>query len=129
MASVEEKCFFNALYSCSEKTSLSQTSIQRVIQASKQYEDGLHIELEQQQQLGIESILVHRKCVDKYCHKKCIQRAVYERCKRTSEGENLTSKPKRTKRSNNATFSFLQHCFFCGELCNTVKDPKHPGIL
>ena len=71
MATVEDKCFFSNLYSCSEeKTSLSQTSIVRVIQASKQYEDGLHLELEKQQKLGILSIFVHRECADKYCHKK-----------------------------------------------------------
>ena len=62
-----------------EKTSLSQTLIVRVIQTSKQYEDGLHLELEKQQKLGILSIFVHCKCVDKYCHKKTIQRAIQEK--------------------------------------------------
>ena len=118
MATLESRCFFSKLYSCSEKTSLSQTSIQRVIQASKQYEDGLHLELEQQQEQGIKNIPVHRKCVDKYCHKKSIERAIHERCKHfrsLSEGEDFMSKPNRTRQSESLTFSFLQHCLFCGE--------------
>ena len=128
MANVDGRCFFSKLYSCSTKTSLSQTSFQRVIQASKQYEDGLYHELEQQQELGNENISVHRKCVDKYCHKKSIQKALHERCKYFhSSGEDLMIKPKRARRSENITFSFLQHCLFCGEQCNTVKDPKHLG--
>ena len=67
-----ERCFFKDIYSCSEQSVLSQASIQRVIEASKLYEDGLHIELEQLKELGTERISVHRKCVDKYCHKKSI---------------------------------------------------------
>jgi len=47
----------------------SQASIQKVIEASTQYEDR---ELEQLKELGTESISVHRKCVDKYCYKNSI---------------------------------------------------------
>ena len=46
---------------------------------SKQYEDGLHFNLEKKQELDIHYIAVHRKCVDKYCHTKTIQRAIHER--------------------------------------------------
>lgn len=128
MASVEGRCFFWEVFSCSEKTPLSQSSVERIIQASKQYEDGLHIGLEHQQELGIESIPVHRKCIDKYCHKKSVQKAVRERADSSrSLGEDLTSKPKRARRSEQPTFSFLQHCLFCGKWCDTEKDPKHPG--
>ena len=126
MATVEDKCFFSNLYSCSEeKTSLSQTSIVRVIQASKQYEDGLHLELQKQQKLGILSIFVHRKFIDKYCYKKTIQRAIQEKFRKRDEGD-LLSKPKQVRRSENQKFSFLHLCIVCGEQCNTVKDSKHP---
>ena len=37
------------------------------------------------------------------------------------------SKPKRARRSEQPKFSFLQHCLFCGENCNVVKDPRHPS--
>lgn len=111
MAYVEGKCFFGELCSCLEKTPLSQTSAQRIIQ---QYEDGLHIGLEHQQELGIESVSVHRKCVDKYCHKKSIQIALRQRADRVlSSDVDLMSKPKRARRSEQPTFSLLQHCFFC----------------
>ena len=129
MSTVEGNCFLKNLYSCSEKSVLSQASIERVIEASKQYKDGLHIELEQQKELGTESILVHRKCIDKYCHKKSIQKAIGEKSKSmhtSSECENV-SKPKRARRSEHQDFSFLKHCIFCGEQCDTVRDPKHPG--
>ena len=128
MASVEDRCFFVELYSCSEKTPLSLASVERVIHASKLYEDNLHIGLEQQQELGIEGIPVHRKCVDKYCHKKSIQKAVRERADSSQTlVEDLMSKPKRARRSEQPTFSLLQHCLFCGKQCDTEKDPKHPG--
>ena len=43
---------------------------QKIIRASKQNEDDLHIELEKQQERSnIESVPVHQKCVDRYCHK------------------------------------------------------------
>ena len=124
---MEDRCFFGELYSCLDKTPLSQTSAERIIQASKQYEDGLHIGLEHQQDIGIETIPVHRKCVDRYCHKKSIQKAVRERADSRCLGEDLMSMPKRARRSIQPTFSFIQHCLFCGKQCDTEKDPKHPG--
>ena len=97
------------------------------MRASKQYGEGLHTELEQQQKIAgsIESVLVHRKCVDKYCHKKTIQN-LHEKAQSAST-EDLVSKPKRARRSEQLKFLFLQHCLFCGEKCDVVKDPKHPG--
>ena len=93
------------------------------MQASKLYEDGLHLELKRKEELGVDFITVHRQCVDKYCHKKSIQRAVRERGKTVDE--DLKKNIKRTRRSQ--AFSFKQHCLFCGEQCDTVKDPKNPG--
>ena len=37
---------FEKLYSCLEENPLSQSSAERIIRASKQYGDGIHIELE-----------------------------------------------------------------------------------
>ena len=47
----------------------------------KQYGDDLYIELEQQQKIvgNVESVLVHRKCVDKYCHKRVVKKALREK--------------------------------------------------
>ena len=122
---MEDKCFFEKLFSCLEKDPLSQTSAERIMRASKQYGEGLHTELEQQQKIAgsIESVLVHRKCVDKYCHKKTIQN-LHEKAQSAS-AEDLVSKPKRARRSEQLKFLFLQHCLFCGEKCDVVKDPKH----
>ena len=47
---MEERCLFEKLYLCSEKDPLSHASTERIIRASKQYEDDLHIELEKQQE-------------------------------------------------------------------------------
>ncbi len=125
---MEDRCFFEKLYSCSDKDPLSQSSAERIIRVSKQYGDDLHIELEQQQKIvgNTESVLVHRKCVDKYCHKKTIQKFLHEKA-RSASAEDLMSKPKRARRSEQPKFSFLQHCLFCGENCNVVKDPRHPS--
>ncbi len=68
---------------------------------------------------NIESVPVHRKCIDRYCHKKTIQKVLREKAR---SAEDLVSKPKRAKQPK---FSFLQHCLFCGEKCDVVKDPKH----
>lgn len=118
---MEGRCFFEKLYSCLEKDPLSQASAERIITASKQYGDGLHIQLEE-----MSSVSVHRKCVDKYCHKRVIQKALREGA-RSPCAEDLVSKPKRARRSGQLNFSFLQHCLFCGERCDIEKDPKHPG--
>jgi len=53
------KCFFRAPYSCSEEILLAQASIHRVLQASKLYENGLHLELERKEELGVDFITVH----------------------------------------------------------------------
>jgi len=34
---------------------------------------------------------------------------------------------KKTRRANTSTFSFQQHCIFCGEDCNLERDPKNPA--
>ena len=78
------------------------------MRASKQYGDGLHTELEQQHNItgSIESVLVHRKCVDKYCHKKTIQKVLHEKAQNAS-AEDLVSKPKRARRSEQPNFCFF----------------------
>ena len=120
---MEGRCFFEKLYSCLEKDPLSQTSAERIVKASKEYGDDLHFQLE-----NIQSVPVHRKCIDRYCHKKTIKRARSLREKAGSpSAEDLVCKPKRARRSEQPNFSFLQNCLFCGELCVTMKDPKHPG--
>ena len=126
---MEDRCLFEKLYSCLEENPLSQSSAERIIRTSKQYGDGIHIELEQQQEIGnIQSVPVHRQCVDRYCHKKTIQKALCEKTgvSRSPSAEDLISKPKRVRRSEHPIFSFLQHCLFCGGKCDVVKDPKHP---
>ncbi len=85
---MEDRCFFEKLYSCLEKGPLSQASAERITTASKQYGDGLHTQLEE-----MSSVSVHRKCVDKYCHKKTIQKALREGA-RSPCSEDLMSKPK-----------------------------------
>ena len=88
------------------------------MRASKQYGDGLHTELEQQQKIAgsIESVLVRRKCVDKYCHKKTIQKVLHEKAQSAS-AEDLMSKPKRARRSEQPNFclSLLWRKMQCSE--------------
>ena len=118
---MEERCLFEKLYLCSENDPLSQVSTERIIRASKQYEDDLHIELgKQQERSNIESVPVHRKCVDRYCHKRTIQKAMREKAQSASI-EDIMDKPKRARRSEKQFFSFLQYCLFCGGKCDIVK--------
>ena len=65
--------------------------------------------------------------MDKYCHKKAIQKVLRERAEGTqSSNEDLTSKPKQPRRSEQPTFPLiLTVCFVAN--CDTEKDSKHPG--
>ena len=105
---MEDKCFFEKLYSCLEKDPLSQTSAERIMRASKQYGDGLHTELEQQQKIAgsIESVLVHCKCVDKYCQKKTIQKVLHEKAQ-SANAEDLVSKPAQKSKTIRAAQIFV----------------------
>ena len=90
---MEGRCLFEKLYSCLEKDPLSQTSAEMIVKASKEYGDDLHFQLE-----NIQSVPVHRKCIDKYCHKKTIKRARSLREKAGSpSAEDLVCKPKRAR--------------------------------
>ena len=112
------------LYLCSKKDVLSRASVERIMVVSKQYGDDLYIELEQQQKIvgNVESVLVHRKCVDKYCHKRVIEKALREKA-RNPVAEDLVSKPKRARRSE-------QPKFFCFNIVSSVeKNVLLLGIL
>ena len=50
-----------------------------------------------------------------------------ERAEGICKSEDLTSKPKLPRQSEQPTLSFHYDCLFCGLLCDTKKDPKHPG--
>ena len=115
---MEERCLFEKLYLCSEKDPLSHASTERIIRANKQYEDDLHIELEKQQERSnIESVPVHRKCVDRYFLKRSIQKAMHKKAQSTSI-EDVMAKPKRARRSEQQKFSFLQFVSFFGGKCD-----------
>ena len=129
MTDMETRCLFEKLYSCSDKDPLSQATAERIIKASM-YGDGLHIGLEEQQEKShITSVPVHRKSVDNYCHKKSIQKALRDKAKVLScpSTSDLTHGPKRARRSEQLKFVFLQHCVFCGEKCDVIKDQKNPA--
>ena len=102
---MEKRCLFEKLYLCLEKDPLSHAPTERIIRASKQYEDDLHIELEKQQERSnIESVPAHRKCVDRYCHKRTIQKAMCEKAQSASI-EDVMAKPKRARRPEQQMFS------------------------
>ena len=112
---MEERCLFEKLYLCSEKDSLSHASTERIIRASKQYVDDLHIEFEKQQERSnIEIAPIHRKCVDRYCHKKTIQKAMREKAQSASI-EDVLAKPKRARQSEQQIFNFFSIVSFVEE--------------
>lgn len=125
---MESRCLFEKLYSCSERDPLSQASAERVIKASKQYGDGLHIEVEKELEIGsTQSVLVHRKCVDRYCHKKTIQKAIQERALSPC----TEAKPKRQEDLNNHIFRSFTIVSFVEQNVKLQKTKSIPtdGVL
>lgn len=102
MADMEKTCFFGELYACKKKYPLSEASVARIIKASKLYGDGIHNELEEQQQSN-ENLTVHGHCkgVDEYCHPKTIQKVLQDQVSPcpSSSCESFRSEAKRARRS------------------------------
>lgn len=101
--------------------------IQTIIACSKQYDDGLCVQLEEELSENSQlTIQTHRNCVSTYTSKTHIKRAL----KRKGDLDPIpstSSSPKRRRRSDTPGFNFQEHCLFCGEICNLQKDPKNPG--
>ena len=60
------------------------------------------------------------------CRQVLPQEKVLHEKAQSASAEDLVSKPNRARRSEQPKILFLQHCLFCGEKCDVVKDPKHP---
>ncbi|KAG0727209.1 hypothetical protein GWK47_035120 [Chionoecetes opilio] len=118
-----EDCFFTG-HGCKAGGECGNINPLRIIKASKDRDDTLHIELEKKLRLNPDmKVKCHKSCVSTYTSRHHIQRSR----KRHGQTERSFSEPlTRKRRSDPSEFEFKKHCLFCGEMC-VPKDPKHPS--
>ena len=68
-------------------------------------------------------VVFHKSCISTYTSKHHISR-ILGKCINTARAKCEPPPPKR--RSQSTTFSFKEHCLFCGDICLS-RDPKHPN--
>ena len=93
-----------------------------IIKASLAYGDNLHSELQHQLQEDPNLVVhYHKTCVSCYVTVSNIPKKP-----NTADESTITQPTKRKRRSTIPDFSFKEHCLYCGQICNTKKDPKNP---
>ena len=122
----EDRCLFEETFGCqSKKDQISKagpTRIATIINFSKEYQDGIHIDLSERLNLDPNLVIhCHRSCVSTYTSKHHLQRH-----KKRSADESPCMPSRKKRRSDASPFRFKEHCIFCGEICNLQKDKKHP---
>ena len=122
---MEGKCIFKFRYGteCNDKVACSSNKgkprIISIINASKLYDDELHITLQQQ--------LSENEQLSVYYHKNCVSR--YTSSSNTAKfmsSSNAGNPPTKKLRSSQGSFDFFTQCMYCGEHCDISKDSKHP---
>lgn len=123
---MENPCIFNGKFNCDDKSDLTKAGpvrIKTVIGFSKEYNDNIHIELEEKLGENPElTIDCHRCCVSTYTSQQHLKRHK----KRESSSSASASQPIKKRRSSIPSFRFQDQCLFCGDACDLSKDKKHP---
>ena len=123
-------CIFhnNTQVKCSGSGELNKISKERltsIAEKSKIRKDNLHVEIETLTLCENLDLACHRNCVSTYTSDTHIQR--YIKRNKSLESNILSSPPeKRTRRSETPKFVWKEQCFFCGDPCSVIPDPKHP---
>jgi len=127
-------CIFkvkNSSIDCKSSEKLSSSGpdrILKIINASKERGDELHIEL--QQKLSEDdnlTVTCHRSCVSSYTSTSHIKRYL-KRQGQAQEQPSIEEPPqKRARRSQLPLFHFREHCIFCGDTCEIEKNAKNPN--
>ena len=120
-----DECFFRPCGQSEANNALTSAGperVQTIIRCSKARHDGLHLDSERQLQSDIDiNIKCHKNCVSSYTSNSHIQRHL----KRTHVQSNpceSTFPIKRSRRSDTPYFDFKEHCFFCGDVCELLKE-------
>ena len=71
----------------------------------------------------LSKLTYHTNCYLDYISNEKIERHL----KRKNSSESAENKPTKSFRGSTSAFEFRNHCFFCGEKCAVVADPKHPN--
>ena len=119
------KCSFESVYEkeCVKSTkglveSNGTKRIISIIEASKKYNDDLHISLE--------SKLLSDPNLTVYYHKNCVSRYTSKSNLVKYGSISDEEEPPRKLRKSDCHFNFREHCLYCGESCQLEKDPKNP---
>lgn len=124
-----DECFFKWKYMCDCKEEKliesGRSRIESIIKCSKIYHDEVHQQLENSLEVSTDFTLkCHKSCVSTYTSTTQIQRHIKR--KQKAEGPSVIT-PKRTILSCASTFSFQDHCLFCGANCYLEKNAKNPA--
>jgi hypothetical protein len=129
---MEEECYFAWKFQCKDSktreplVNAKAKRIENIIRCSKLYQDNIHEKLQFQFDNDKDlNLRVHRSCADKYVHPRVVDRALKRQ--KGDEDEAETAPRKLPRRSEIQKFSFLEHCIFCGDVCQVRKEPKNPS--
>ena len=94
-----------------------------IIEASKNLQDSLHKDIEHAVKIDTDyRFTYHKSCVSKYI---LAAKRACERSKRSAVPMDIIP-GKKTQASIGTSFDYKKNCFFCGDSCSLMKDPKHP---
>ena len=123
---MEIQCLFASIFNCENKTeNLSNAThlhIQSIMAASNQRKDHIHKILAEKLSRNAE-VVFHKSCVSTYTSKHHISHILG---KHINTARSKSEPPLPQRRSQSTTFSFKEHCLFCGDICLS-RDPKHPN--
>lgn len=125
-------CIFKWKFDCDGRnydlTKAGADRIATIIKFSKEYQDDMHVKLEETLAGNPElTIDCHRSCVSTYTSKLQLSRQKKRQSASVNDLGTPSQPSKKHCRSQVPTFKFKENCLFCGEQCELERDKKHPG--
>ena len=111
-----QDCYLKDYINCSGHGAGGFVGVKQLWIASTSRGDSLHEELSEEPDA---KYWCHKNCVSSYTSKSHIKVEV------SKKGDNDAPPAKQSRRSEQDTFIFKEHCFLCGKPCEEL-DPCHP---
>lgn len=98
---------------------ISKARIETVKAKSRKRKDDLHLKLLELSPPALKKLKTHENCISTYTSETHIKRYLRKKGK-----DGIEKQIKLTRSA--APFVWKEHCLFCGEKCELIKDKKHP---
>ena len=108
-----------------EWRTISNRRLGNISTKSKARGDTLHTQLQERSAEEKGRLKCHINCISSYTSNHHIKRYL-DRTASKKSVDTQESPQKRTRRTDLTRFECEEHCFFCGEACVVITDPKHP---